>query len=84
MNNFHENFNSVFYFLKRMKKAVEGERRLRGRDRRLDFIEEDGANSWKKHMEKIINEENEWDHMVETYVVEGPVEKVTRYEIVQQ
>ena len=26
-------------------------------------------------MEKVMNEENEWDHMVETDVVEGPVEK---------
>ena len=26
-------------------------------------------------MEKIMNEENKWDHMVETDVVEGPVKK---------
>ena len=29
-------------------------------------------------MEKIMNEGNEWEHMVETDVVEGPVEKVAR------
>ena len=34
-------------------------------------------------MEKIINEENEWNHMVETDVVEGPVEKVACNEIVE-
>ena len=34
-------------------------------------------------MEKIINEENEWDHMVETDLVEGPVEKVAGNEIVE-
>ena len=34
-------------------------------------------------MEKIMNEENEWHHMVETDVVEGPLEKVTRNEIVK-
>ena len=34
-------------------------------------------------MEKIMSEENEWDHMVKTDVVEGPVEKVTRNEIVE-
>ena len=33
-------------------------------------------------MEKIMNEEKKRDHMVETNVVEGPVEKVTRNEIV--
>ena len=30
-----------------------------------------------------MNEENEWDHMVETDVVKGPVEKVARNEIVE-
>ena len=34
-------------------------------------------------MEKIMNEENEWDHMVETDIVEGPVEKVACNEIVE-
>ena len=35
----------------------------------------------KGHMKKVINEENDWDQMVESDVVEGPVEKVTRKEI---
>ena len=34
-------------------------------------------------MEKIINEENKWDQMVKTDVVEGPVEKVARNESVK-
>ena len=34
-------------------------------------------------MGKIMNEENQWDHMVETDVVEEPVEKVARNEIVE-
>ena len=34
-------------------------------------------------MEKIMNEENEWDHVVETEVVEGPVVKVAGNEIVE-
>ena len=41
------------------------------------------AKIWKEHMEKIMNEENEWDRMVETHLVEGPVEKVARNEIVE-
>ena len=48
----------------------------------MGFIE-DRAKTWKEHMEKIMNEENEWNHMVETNVVEGPVEKVVRNEIVE-
>ena len=49
----------------------------------MGFIEEDRAKIWKEHMKKSMNEENEWDHMVETDVVKGPVEKVVRNEIVE-
>ena len=83
LNNLYQNSNSVFYFLRRRKeegKDLEGGRCLKGRDGRLGFIEED---SWKDHMKKIVNEENEWDHMVETDVVERPVEKVARNKIVE-
>ena len=34
-------------------------------------------------MEKIMNEESEWDHIVKTAVVKGPVEKVVCNEIVE-
>ena len=43
LNDLYQNSNSVFYFLRRMKKEgknVEGRRCLRGRDGRLCFIEE--------------------------------------------
>ena len=86
LNDLYQNSNSVFYFLKRMKtvgKDVEGGRCLRGRDGRLDFIDEDRAKIWKEHMEKIRNEENEWDYMVETDVAEGPVEKMLGNVIVE-
>ena len=48
----------------------------------MDFVKEDRAKIWKERMEKIMNEENKWGHMVETHV-EGPVEKVTRNEIME-
>ena len=86
LNNLYQNSNSAFYFLRKMKKEgkdVEGGRCLRGGDGRLGFIEEDRAKIWKEHMEKIMNEENKWDRMVETDVVEGPVEKGARNEIVK-
>ena len=86
LNNLYQNSNDVFYFLRRMKtegKDLKRGRCLRGGDGRLGFIEEDRAKISKEHMEKIMNEENEWDHMVETDVVEGPVEKVARNEIVE-
>ena len=83
LNNLYQNSNSVFYFLRRMKKDVEGGRYLRGGDGRLGFIEEDRPRIWKEHMEKIMNEENEWDRVVETDLIEGPVEKVAHNEIVE-
>ena len=56
---------------------------MRGGDGQLGFIEEDRVKIWKEHMEKIMDEENELDRMVETDLVEGPVKKVTRNEIVE-
>ena len=61
---------------------MEGGRYLRGRDEQLGFIE-DWAKIWKEKMEKIMNEENESDRMLETDVVEEPVEKVPCNEIVE-
>ena len=49
----------------------------------MGYVKENTAKTWKEHMEKIINEENEWDHLLETDVVEGEVEKVIRNEIVE-
>ena len=49
----------------------------------MGFIEEDRAKIWKEHMEKIMNEENEWDCMKKTDLVQGPVEKVACNEIVE-
>ena len=56
---------------------------LRGSDERLDVIEEDGAKIWKEHMQKIVNEKKEWNHMVEIDVVEGAVKKVARSKVVE-
>ena len=64
--------------MKKEGKDVEG-----GGDGRLGFSEEDRAKIRKEHMEKIMNEKNEWDRMVEIDLVEGPGEKVARNEIVE-
>ena len=49
----------------------------------MGFIEEDRAKIWKEHMEKIMNEKNKWDQMVETNVLERQVEKVAYNKIVK-
>ena len=38
---------------------------------------------WKDYLERIKNEENEWDHNVEGDAVEGPVVCVSREQVLQ-
>ena len=47
------------------------------------FIETEKGKVWKDHMERIINEENDWDHNVEADTVESPVVCVGREEVLQ-
>ena len=47
--------------VKKDGRDVEGRRCLRGSDGKLNFSGEDRGRVWKEHMERIINEENEWD-----------------------
>ena len=54
---------------------------LKRKRQTVGFIEEDQAKILKEHMEKIMNGENEWDQMVKTDVIGGPVEKVARNKI---
>ena len=39
--------------------------------------------AWKRHMEKVMNEENEWDGEVEADIAQGPLEKVTEGEVMR-
>ena len=32
--------------------------------------------SWNEYMEKLINEENEWDHGISAEVKEGPADRI--------
>jgi len=38
--------------------------------------------SWKKYMEKLMNEENEWDHGISAQVKEGPADCIRIGEVV--
>ena len=62
---------------------LKGGRCTRASDRRLNFSDEDRRRVWKEHVERIMNEENEWDQNVQADLVEGPVEKVSREEVVK-
>ena len=59
--------NNMFKLVKSMKKDgknVEGGRCMRGSDDRLNFSEKDRGKVWKEHMERIMDEENEWNQNV--------------------
>ena len=81
-----EHPNKVFKLVKSMKKNgkdVEGGRCMRGSDERLNFSKKGRGRVWKGHMERIMNKENEWDQNVQADLVEGPVERVSREEVVE-
>ena len=56
---------------------------MRGSDGKLCLSEKGRGKVWKDYMERIMNEENDWDHNVEEDAVEGPVVCVSRVEILQ-
>ena len=63
-------------------KDVEGGKRIKGRDGRIGFSQEDRCKIWKEHnMERIMNEENAWDHKVDAAMAEGPVAKLSHKEV---
>ena len=51
---------------------------MRGSDEKLCFSEKERGKVWKDYMERIVNEENDWDQNVEGDAVEGPVVCVSR------
>ena len=69
--------------LKTASKEVEGGRCMKGSDGKLCFSEKERGNVWKDYMERIKNEENDWDHNVDRDAVEGPVVCVSREEVLQ-
>ena len=69
--------------MKKDGKDVEGGRCMTESKGRLSFSEKGRGKVWKGHMERIMNEENEWDQNVEVDLVEGPVERVCQEEVVK-
>ena len=63
------------------RKDVIGNGCIRDRFGKLCINERERAEVWKDHMEKVMNEENEWDGEVEVDVTHKPIEKVTLEEV---
>ena len=64
-------------FVKKDGKDIEGSRCMRGKERRLGFIEKGTKRIWKNFMEEIINKENDRNHMAAASMIEGPIKNVT-------
>ena len=69
--------------LKTDSKQVQGGRCVRGSDGKQCFSENERSKVWKDYMERIMNEEDDWDCNVEGDAVEGPVVCVCRGEVLQ-
>ena len=67
--------------LKTDRNEVEGGRCMRGSDGKMCFTEKERGKVWKDYMERIMNEENDWNRNVEGDAVEGPVACVCREEM---
>ena len=68
--------NGMFRLVKGLNtdsKEVEGGGCMRGSDGRQSSCERERGKVWKDYMERIINDENDWDHNVEENAMKGPV-----------
>ena len=65
----------MFRLVKELKSGsneVEGGRCMRGSDGKLCFSEKEGGKVWMDYMERIMNEDYDWDYDVDGDAVEGP------------
>ena len=63
---------------------VVGGRCMGGNDGTFYLDEKERAKLWKAHMSKIMNEENELDQIADADVLDGPIERVMRDEIMEE
>ena len=54
---------------------------IRDKDWKIHYEEAERAEIWKNHMEKIMNEENEWHDLLESTETVGPVNQISMAEI---
>ena len=64
--------------MKKDGKDIEGGRCMRGKDVRLCWSEKGRRRIWNNYVEKIKNRENDWDHVTDVSIIEGPIKKVSR------
>jgi len=65
----------------REKKDIVGGQCIKDEEGRLCIDAEEKKRAWKTYMEKLLNEENDWNGNVEVGEVDGGVEEITHEEI---
>jgi len=63
------------------RQDITGSNCLKGVSGKVIVDQKGIKDSWKEYVEKLMNEENEWDHRISTRVKEGPVECIRIDEI---
>ena len=71
-----------------MAKQMVGERQditglncIKGASGKVIVDDKGIKDSWKEYMEKLMNEENEWDHKILAEVKEGPADCIRMAEV---
>jgi len=61
---------------------ITGSNCLKGVSGKVIVDEKGIKDSWKEYMEKLMNEENEWDHGISAEIKEGPADCIRISEVV--
>jgi len=63
------------------RQDITGSNCLKGVTDKVIVDEKGIKDSWKEYMEKLMNEENEWDHRLSAAVKEGPADCIRTDEV---
>jgi len=63
------------------RQDITGSNCLKGASGKVIVDEKGIKESWKEYMEKLMNEENEWDHRISAGVKKGPADCIRINEV---
>jgi len=63
------------------RQDITGPECLKGVSGKVIVVDKGIKGSWKEYMEKLMNEENEWDHGISAEVKEGPADCINIGEV---
>ena len=76
--------NEIFRRAKQMVKErqdITGLNCIKGASGKVIVDDKGMKDCWKEYMEKLMNEENEWDHKISAEVKEGPADCIRMDEV---